>query len=309
MEQFLKPAIRAEKKGVGIFYFDENKASKYTAYSNKIGNIPTGFVHNIAEAGLNVKSQTETLQFKRWFADSKVVDQNGEPLVVYHGSSAVFYAFDPKKIKSGAFGKGIYLSPSKANARAYGSNVMALYAKIAKPYIIKESLGFTAGDFKSIQQETALQIHRFYIAMQYGEGIYGVEMTVREKRNGATVFYTLEAHDLDIQKINPETESSRGGVAKAALPGRSPAIKFSTFFEKFNPSENLFGFKYKEKYPQVRFSLREFDGKLLTPDPDHVKMMRTIATGKSLDPRGKIQSLKLPKRFQRICPFPFTIYL
>lgn len=59
----------------------------------------------------------------------------------------------------------------------------------------------------------------------------------------------------------------------------------------------------------VRHSLREFDGKLLTPDPDHVKMMRTIATGKSLDPRGEIQSLKLPKRFQRICPFPLTIYL
>lgn len=59
----------------------------------------------------------------------------------------------------------------------------------------------------------------------------------------------------------------------------------------------------------TRYSLREFDGKQLTPDPDHVKMMRTIATGKSLDPRGKIQSLKLPKRFQRICPFPLTIYL
>ena len=56
--------------------------------------------------------------FKNWFADSKVVDQKGEPLVMYHGSSAVFYAFDPKKIKSGAFGKGIYLSPSKANTRA-----------------------------------------------------------------------------------------------------------------------------------------------------------------------------------------------
>lgn len=38
----------------------------------------------------------------------------------------------------------------------------------------------------------------------------------------------------------------------------------------------------------MRYSLREFDGKLLTPDPDHVKMMRTIATGKSLDPRGEI---------------------
>lgn len=31
---------------------------------------------------------TETAAFKRWFGDSKVVNENGEPLVVYHGSKA-----------------------------------------------------------------------------------------------------------------------------------------------------------------------------------------------------------------------------
>ena len=30
--------------------------------------------------------QTETKQFKRWFGDSKVVDEEGDPLVVYHGT-------------------------------------------------------------------------------------------------------------------------------------------------------------------------------------------------------------------------------
>ena len=30
--------------------------------------------------------QTDTPEFKRWFGESKVVDTNGEPLVVYHGS-------------------------------------------------------------------------------------------------------------------------------------------------------------------------------------------------------------------------------
>lgn len=33
-------------------------------------------------------SVTETPAFKRWFKESKVVDENGEPLVVYHGTSA-----------------------------------------------------------------------------------------------------------------------------------------------------------------------------------------------------------------------------
>ena len=108
---------------------------------------------------------------------------------------------------------------------------------------------------RGTNKETALQIHRFYTAMQYGDDIYGVKMTVREKQNGSTVFYTLEAHDLDIEKINPGTESSRGGVVKAALPGRSPAIKYSTFFEKFKPIDDLLGLKYKEKYSNVRFSI------------------------------------------------------
>lgn len=34
------------------------------------------------------KSQTQTPEFKRWFGDSKVVDENGAPLVVYHGTKA-----------------------------------------------------------------------------------------------------------------------------------------------------------------------------------------------------------------------------
>ena len=32
---------------------------------------------------------TDTPEFKKWFGDSKVVDENGKPLVVYHNTSAV----------------------------------------------------------------------------------------------------------------------------------------------------------------------------------------------------------------------------
>ena len=32
--------------------------------------------------------------FRRWFGDSKVVDERGEPLVVYHGTAADFDTFD-----------------------------------------------------------------------------------------------------------------------------------------------------------------------------------------------------------------------
>lgn len=41
------------------------------------------------------KPVTETAAFKKWFGDSKVVDANGKPAVVYHGTTADFLAFDP----------------------------------------------------------------------------------------------------------------------------------------------------------------------------------------------------------------------
>jgi len=42
----------------------------------------------------NPHPQTDTPAFKRWFGASKVVDAKGNPLVVYHGTTAQFEAFE-----------------------------------------------------------------------------------------------------------------------------------------------------------------------------------------------------------------------
>lgn len=42
--------------------------------------------------------QTTTEAFKRWFGDSKVVDAQGRPLVVYHGTNADFSKFSDRKL-------------------------------------------------------------------------------------------------------------------------------------------------------------------------------------------------------------------
>ena len=138
MGKFLKPALEAEKTGVGIFYFDEEKASRYSARSKVTGSIPTGVVHTIAQAGINVKPQTKTLQFKRWFGDSQVVDENGEPLVVYRGAE-----FDPLGQEPG---KGIirpeaYFTADPEYAKRYarnGGEVRAYYLKISRPFDIRD---------------------------------------------------------------------------------------------------------------------------------------------------------------------------
>lgn len=72
-------------------------------------------------------AQTETPAFKRWFGDSKVVDADGKPLVVYHGTNASFSVFTKNK----ALGGGMFFSPSPKEASAFafanGANIMPVY--------------------------------------------------------------------------------------------------------------------------------------------------------------------------------------
>jgi hypothetical protein len=64
----------------------------------------------------------QTPEFKRWFGASKVVDEKGEPLALYHGTRGDFTSFDLSKFgqtDGGSWGKGIYLSQSPAKASEY----------------------------------------------------------------------------------------------------------------------------------------------------------------------------------------------
>ena len=100
VSDMLAAAIEKENSGqIAIFGADKKITSKLP-YSGLQLSSGGGFdvVHNIADAGMNVKSQTETLQFKKFFKNSKVVDQNGKPLVVYHGTNWQGWEFDQSNV-------------------------------------------------------------------------------------------------------------------------------------------------------------------------------------------------------------------
>jgi hypothetical protein len=61
---------------------------------------------------LQAAPQTETAAFKRWFGDSKVVDENGEPLRVFHGSRS-------QEIESFDTVDGAYFTPDEEDAASY----------------------------------------------------------------------------------------------------------------------------------------------------------------------------------------------
>lgn len=115
----LENALKKENAdSVGVYYLDKNRASnlisdprvQFPSISEK-----TGLIHSIFDAGGSVKQksmeQTETRQFKHWFKGSKVVDEDGKPLIVYHGSDADFNAFDMTKGRANMDIQGAFFSP------------------------------------------------------------------------------------------------------------------------------------------------------------------------------------------------------
>lgn len=91
---------------------------------------------------------TDSEAFKNWFGDSKVVDENGDPLVVYHGTSTDFTVFDKDKVGYNyreSEGGGFFFTQKKRSAENYAylssggkeGNVVNVYIKIENPLIIK----------------------------------------------------------------------------------------------------------------------------------------------------------------------------
>jgi len=70
-----------------------------------------------------------------FFNVSKVVDENGEPLVVYHGSKASFNAFSHEfTMRNGAMlGRGFYFTTDEEYASGFGGNVFSVFLNLKNP--------------------------------------------------------------------------------------------------------------------------------------------------------------------------------
>lgn len=93
-----------------------------------------------------------TKSFKNWFGDwetdkknsSKVIDENGEPMIMYHGSKAKFDTFDEELQKNGWLGKGFYFTPSLPSAKSFGRSLHKTFLNIRNVFSVN---GNSGGDF------------------------------------------------------------------------------------------------------------------------------------------------------------------
>lgn len=132
-----------------------------------------------------------TANFKNWFGDwendpenaSKVVDENGEPMVVWHGRSAEFNTFEKKEgvrfimgLEDKVKAEGFFFSPDKGLAEEFASNssrhrggkanVVPCFRNIRKP------MDLTGEDYDRIYEDVTGW--EYMVGMDTQDNLWGI---------------------------------------------------------------------------------------------------------------------------------------
>ena len=211
---------------------------------------------------------TDSKYFKKWFGDSKVVDENGQPLVVYHGSpSHDITTFDSDKTLYGEISKGFNFFTNKKSAyqnsaddyanfagtNGYRRNgkVYETYLKIQKPLHIKytsNAMSLYNGDKRYSTPVEYYDTNYKEIKEKYNNGDYdGIIIENTDKNNDDSIIYLV-----------PNSEQIKSVNNRGTFDESNPNIYFqSEIIEPVPESENN---NYKN------FVQKVFDKKLTTKD-------------------------------------------
>lgn len=156
INDLIKEAVALETTGkIGFYYLDKKRTQsifKRSGYQlpSTLNNLSSNTIIRSIDNNVNKKINniTQSKQFIRWFGDwqnspakaSKVVDNNGEPLVLYHQTEKEFTTFDTKQKGSGEFDSemptGIFMKPTNSDIGVGGNIQMPLYASIKNPLTV-----------------------------------------------------------------------------------------------------------------------------------------------------------------------------
>lgn len=137
---------------------------------------------------------------------SKVVDENGEPMVVYHGSNNEFTKFDTARIGSStgtSDGRGFYFTTDKDYAYSFGKdgNVLSVFLNIDNPLSLKEKTITKRQLFDIIkridEKEVAADGEHWFISNYANYYDVGIDGAIREAAESEYPY-----SDNDVELVN-----------------------------------------------------------------------------------------------------------
>ena len=152
--------------------------------------------------GARIAKSKEALEnFYKWFGDSKVIDEQGRPLVVYHGTNAEFDTFKGTKILNSSEGVGFNFAVKKDIAEGFGK-VMPVYLKLENPVYAYSNIDLVSDTYEDdfeIENQEAIR-----------NAVYKVKENLEQK--GYTFYNEVDSDMLDTYAERSQAQEVLDGL-------------------------------------------------------------------------------------------------
>jgi hypothetical protein len=226
-----------------------------------------------------------TTNFKKWFGDwendpenaSKVVDENGEPMVVYHGRSADFNTFEKKEgvrfimgLEDKVKAEGFFFSPDRALAEEFAgnaarhrggkANVVPCYLNIRKP------MDLTGEDYDRIYEDVTGW--DYTVGMDTQDNLWGIM-----DEEGMADKIKAKGYDgaIFVEEVDDNYEPTK--ISYCALDANQIKSADKNNGE-FSSRNNDIRFRFGEPYDYEKYPLGRVEPNLATKE---VKIVHTDA--------------------------------
>lgn len=206
-----------------------------------VNDIMYYFWEGIKPFGENKESEDSIISegtFKEWFGNSLLVDENGQPIKMYHGTDSVFNEFSKEHIGGhGSYeGYGFNFTPYESRARGYSSeNVIEAYLRVENPMTTKSNKITLPQLVKIIAELDSGKAFTDTVVAAYEPAGYGEKWDERYYRRA------LPVAARTIYNYNKESEYGDAGIyAEICLNGNADKIKTIEVFEKLGYDSAIF---------------------------------------------------------------------
>jgi len=163
---------RSNRQGFYLHEVEIKKKLEDVFKTSTEGGTPQASKSILALRAEDVKREEENM--------SKVVDENGEPRVVYHGTDSQFTVFDSSKVETSWYSHGFYFSDKKPDAKSYGDNIVPVFLNIRNPFMISKEGWFEELTLEDKPKKPELAVEA--TATDTGNGFF--ELQYRLEKNG-----------------------------------------------------------------------------------------------------------------------------
>ena len=190
---------------------------------------------------------------KTYFKNTKVVDDNGKLLVVYHGSKSIFTVFDTGRIglNGSQEGQGIYFTDNKDFAEGYSDGKGQLlegYLNIQKPLSDSE-VTLTRKEVEQIIRKVDPSGDDLLANYSYGSRYYGTDKH--------DLWYE-SALKTTLDSVMEYSETDSEIMAELANAGAGSAQVLKILFDEFGYDGYIVKGKYKDTNVYVAFDSSQF---------------------------------------------------